>query len=118
MTWKKRKYFGQNANYSLIKKLREEKKITEEFEVMLNHLSLEEIIGLKLETATKLFGGKMYNIPIWKSLKYIVQDALLKYAYSAARTKKEAARLLDLSPKDFRTLIKKYDIDNYFEKKD
>ena len=32
-----------------MKKLREENKSTEEFEIMLNCLSLEEIIGLKLE---------------------------------------------------------------------
>ena len=35
-------------NYSISKKLKKERKSTEEFEVMLNNLSLEEIIALKL----------------------------------------------------------------------
>ena len=48
--WKKKKKLsGKNRYYSLKKKLRRENKITDEFEVMLNSLSLEEVIGLKLE---------------------------------------------------------------------
>jgi len=116
MVWKKRKYHGSNENYSLIKKLREEEKITEAFEIMLNTLSLEEIIGLKLELASKVFGGKAYGLPIWYSMKEIVQDAVLKYALSACRTKQEAARFLGISPRELRKLIRKYIVEDYFEK--
>ena len=40
-------------NHSLSRELRKNGKTTEEFEVMLNSLSLEEVIGLKLELATR-----------------------------------------------------------------
>ena len=40
--------------FSISKKLKRERRITEEFEVMLNNLSLEEIIALKLELASKI----------------------------------------------------------------
>jgi len=116
MVWKKkRRLHGKNQHYSLSRKLRRENKSNDEFEVMLNGLKLEELIGLKLELASKYFGGRMYGIPLWFSLKSITQDAMLKYALSATRAKKEAARLLGLSANDFRKLLKKYDIENYFE---
>lgn len=115
MTWNKRKYYGTLKNYSLINKLRKENKTTEEFEIMLNSLSLEEIIGLKLELASRTFGGNSYGLPIWKSMKEIIQDAVLKYTLSACRTKKEAARFLGLRHQNFNKLIKKYDTESFFE---
>ena len=39
---------------SLIKKLREEKKSNEEFEVMLKHLTLEEMFSLRDRKSTRL----------------------------------------------------------------
>ena len=116
MNWKKRKYYGKNEHYSLANKLKEENKINDHFEVMLNSLTLEEIIGLKLELASRPFGGKSYGIPIWNSMKEIVQDAVLKYSLSACRTKKEAARFLGLRHQNFNALIKKYKTESFFEK--
>jgi len=116
MNWKKRKWHGKNERYSLSKKLKREEKITEDFEIMLNQLSLEEVIGLKLELASKVFGGKSYGIPIWYSMKDIVNDAVLKYALSACRTKREAARFLGLKPQNLNNILKKYDVESFFEK--
>ena len=116
MNWKKRKWYGKNERYSLSKKLKREEKTTEEFEIMLNQLSLEEVIGLKLELASKVFGGKSYGIPIWYSMKDIVNDAVLKYALSACRTKREAARFLGLKPQNLNNILKKYDVESFFEK--
>ena len=119
MAWKKKKRLsGKNAYYSISKKLRKEGKSSEEFEVMLNGLSLEDVIALKLELAAKPFGGKAFGIPIWHSMREIVQDAVLKMALSATRSKKEAARFLGLIPQDFRKLMKKYKTESFFEEKD
>ena len=115
MSWKKKKQYGKNEHYSLAKKLRSEEKINESFELMLNGLSLEEVIGLKLELASKFFRGKSYGLPIWYSMRELTQDAVLKYALSACRTKKEAARFLGVDPNNFRKIVKKYDIDSFFE---
>ena len=115
MTWNKKKSRGKNIKYSLINKLREENKSSEEFEVMLNSLTLEELIGLKLELASKVFGGKSYGLPIWSSMKEIVQDAVLKYALSACKTKREAARFLGMKRQNFNNLLKKYDTETFFE---
>ena len=58
LSWKKqRRLQGKNKNYSLIKKLRLENRSNDEFEVMLSQLTLEEVIGLKLELASKVLEG-------------------------------------------------------------
>ena len=118
MTWNKKDTRGKNNRYSLVKKLREDGKSTEEFEIMINNLSLEEIIGLKLELASKAFGGKSYGLPIWQSMKEIVQDAVLKYTLSACKSKREAARFLGLRHQNFNKLIKKYETEIFFENND
>ena len=119
MSWtRKRRLQGKNKYYSLAKKLRREEKSSDEFEIMLNQLTLEEVIGLKLELATKTINGKLFGMPIWYSLHSIVQDAVLKYTFSASRTNGEAMRFLGLKKAEMRKLIKKYNIDNYFSEKE
>ena len=103
--------------YSISKKLKREKKITEEFEVMLNSLSLEEIIALKLELASKVAGNRLYGIPLWESLPLIIKDAVLKYGVSATRTQTEAARFLGINKDRLLKLAKKFDVHNYFSEK-
>jgi len=115
MSWnKKRRLQGKNKYYSLSKKLRREQRSSDDFEVMLNQLTLEEVIGLKLELASKSIGGRLFGLPIWYSLHAIVQDAVFKYAFSAARTQAEAMRFLGLHKAEFKNLMKKYNINSYF----
>ena len=112
----KKKNDGRNKYYSLSNKLRKDGRSSEEFEILFNNLSLEEVIGLKLELASKFgLNGKMYGLPIWYSLRTIVKDAVLKYALSATRSKKEAARFLGIQLDHFKKLIKKYNTESYFE---
>lgn len=106
---------GSNLNYSISNKLRKDGKSSEEFEILLNDLSLEEVIGLKLELSSKYaLKGKLYGAPIWSSLKNIIKDAVLKYAVSATRSKREAARFLGIQESSLHLLLKKYNVDNYF----
>ena len=117
--WKrKRKIYGKNKYYSLSRKLRRDDRSNDEFEVMLNSLSLEEVIGLKLELASKAAGGKLYGLPLWHSMENIVKDAVLKYVLSASRTKMESARFLGVSKKYFNKICKKYSVESYFEEND
>jgi len=115
MSWKKqRRLQGKNRYYSLSKKLRREERSNDEFEIMLSQLTLEEVIGLKLELASKTLDGRLFGLPIWASLHSIVQDAVLKYTFSASRTQGEAMRFLGLKKVEMHKLLKKYNIDNYF----
>ena len=116
MSWKRKKLrIGRNTQYNLSKKLRQEKKSNDEFEKMLANLTLEEVIGLKLELSTKPVNNRLYGFPLWHNLTDIVKDAIFKYAYSATRTQMEAMRFLGLRTKEFHRLKKKYDPVSYFE---
>ena len=81
----------------------------------MNNLSLEEVIALKLELASKSAGGSLYGIPLWRSLKQIVEDAVLKYSLSVTRTRTEMARLLGLRKIELRKLNWIYKPKSYFE---
>jgi hypothetical protein len=107
---------GRNKDYSISQKLRKTGKSSEEFEIIFNALSLEEVIGLKLELASSsAFNKKLYGVPIWSSIPNIVKDAVLKYALSATRSKREAARFLGLNEFAMKKNINRYKIDEYFE---
>jgi hypothetical protein len=67
-------------NISIIRKLKKERKLPEEMEVFVSNISLEDLIALKLELAGKPVNGKLFGIPIWKSVPFIVREALLKTA--------------------------------------
>ena len=74
MSWKKQRSLqGKNRYYSLSKKLRRENKSNDEFEVMISQLTLEELIGLKLELASKvlLLGHDSCVLALRFVLKYL-----------------------------------------------
>jgi phosphoribosylaminoimidazole carboxylase (NCAIR synthetase) len=102
--------------YSIANKLKSEGIIDEKFEIILSSLTLEEIIGLRLELAAKSVNYKLYGTNIWQSVPNMVQDGILKYVYSAARTKGEMASFLGINKTSLKRLLKKYNITNYFVK--
>lgn len=117
--WQKiRRSYAKRKHYSVVNKLEREGKIDERFQIVLNNLTLEELIAVKLELAAKAAGGKIYGIPIWYSITDIVRDACLKFALSATRTNMEAARFLGISQNDFYTYLKTFRIRSYFEEED
>tara|TARA_R100000152_G_C6772165_1_gene198940 strand:- start:1439 stop:1819 length:381 start_codon:yes stop_codon:yes gene_type:complete len=111
--WKKklREYKGRNYKYSLRKKLHREKRTTDDFEAMLHNLSLEEIIGLKLELAASHINNKLYNFPVYRSIRYIVKEACLHFALSSTRTFGDAAAFLGMREGDLKKEVDKFKID-------
>ena len=114
-TPRRRKFHTTRKNYSVIAKLEKEMKINDKFQIMMNSLTLEEVIAVKLELAAKASGGSIYGIPVWFSIRDLVKDACLKFALSATRTKMEAARFLGLNSKSFGVYMTKYKIEHYFQ---
>ena len=104
--------------YSISNKLTSEGKINENFEIMLSSLTLEEIIGLRLELAARSVNYKLYGLNIWQTVPDIVRDGILKYTASAARTKGEMASFLGIDKSSLKKLLKKYDVSNYFSKEE
>jgi hypothetical protein len=89
-------------------KLRIEKKITEEFETMLGGLTLEEIIGLKVEVSARNLKGKLYGIDLYNAMSKIAKDAAFSYAMSYCRSEADAAILLGMNLHTFNLLRTKY----------
>ena len=111
--WKKklREYKGRNYNYSLRKKLRREKRTSDDFEAIIHNLTLEELIGLKFELAASHINNKLYNFPVYRSLRYIVKEACLHFALSSTRTLGDAASFLGMREGELNKEIKKFNID-------
>lgn len=99
---------------SLLKKLRQEGKTNEQFEILLNNLTLEEVIAAKLELSSRTLKTPLYGLPLWKHMPEIVEDAVLMYAIAINRTPAEAASYLGMTPYKFHRLCKKYKLYNYF----
>jgi hypothetical protein len=108
----------KKRSHSIIRKLRKEGKLPEEVEIFVSNLSLEDLIALKLEIASKPIGGKLFGIPIWKSVPNIVRDAVLKTAISVCKTKAEAANLIGIRVDKLDILLKKYNTIDFFEEND
>ena len=100
-------------NISLSKKLREENKSNDLFEVMISNLTLEELIALKLEMTYKNMDSPMYGFKILRVLYYLVQDAVFKFAVSITPTKYKARLFLGLDGKEFNKFLKKYEVMEY-----
>tara|TARA_R110001583_G_scaffold52842_1_gene163662 strand:- start:83 stop:424 length:342 start_codon:yes stop_codon:yes gene_type:complete len=98
-------------NTSIITNLKDQALITDETLVAINAISLENLIAVKLELACNHINNRLYGFDIWRNSIYIVKDALLKFAISTTRSKKDAARFLGLTYADFRLACKKFDID-------
>ena len=97
-----------HQTYSISKELRNSNKINNEFEAMLSHLTMEEIIALKLELATRAVGGKFYGNYLFKVMPYIAKDAVVRYALSATETKKAATMFLGVTRKEFNRIYRRY----------
>ena len=108
----------EDQYYSISNKLKKENKVTDKFEVMLSSLTLEEIIGLRLELAANSVNHNLFGLKIWYEIPNIVKDAILKYSYTSSRSISEASRFLGISRVGYKELLKKYKIKEFFNKTD
>lgn len=96
----------ENKSYNLTEELIKSKRVDENFIHMLDGLSLEEILGLKLETTARLVKGKMYGLKIYFTLPVILREALIKYTSKKFSTKSHAANFLGITLKRYNRLLK------------
>ena len=103
------------AGKSIINKLTHDGVVSQDLLVLINNLTLEDLIAIKLELSCALVKNKLYGIDFWSNSCYIIREALLKFAISVSRSKKDAARFLGLDLREFNTQYKKYNIESYFK---
>ena len=72
---------------SIILHLREANKLDDSLLVLINNLTLEQLIALKLELSAKMINNRLYGLDIWRNSGYIVKEALLMFAISTTQSK-------------------------------
>jgi hypothetical protein len=102
-------------NKSIITKLKDQNKINDSLLIGISSLSLEELIAVKLELAAEHINNRLYGFDIWRKTNYLVKDAILKFAISTTKSKKDAARFLGITPQEFQKVCRNYKIDSYFK---
>jgi len=104
------------SEYSFSKYLRSTNKSSDEFEFMLNQLTLEEIIALKLEISSRAVNGKLYGFNLWRQIPKIAKEGLLLFAVSATTNIVEAQTLLGVTDiVQFRHILYRYkDVLKYY----
>ena len=105
------------SSQSIIKKLKNQNKISDEILVNINSLSIEDLIAIKLELCANSINNRLYGFDIWRKTSYIVRDAVLKFAISTTKSKKDAARFLGLTPQTFYKACQQFKINEYFQEK-
>ena len=108
------KVFSSNKNYNIKNKLLKERKIDNNFLEKLKFLKLEELITLKLLVSSNALKGKLFNFPFIKYSTDICREAVLRFALSHAKSKKEAQLVLGLKKSEMIHYIKKYNIEEDF----
>lgn len=96
--------------YSLIKKYKEKGLINDEFLSLIQHISLEDLITLKLESIIRLCNGKFFGFPLYHSITSVVEEAIIKIAVSVCDNKTQVAMFLGIPDVTARFLWKKYDV--------
>ena len=100
-----------SINTSIITKLKDQELVSDETLVAIGNLSLEDLIAVKFELACNNLNNRFYGFDIWRNTTYIVKEAMLKFAISTTKSKKDAARFLGLTYADFKLACKKIKID-------
>ena len=93
---------------SLIKELKETERIDEEFVVKLNSLTMEEIVGIKFESAARMVRGNIYGHKIINIMHAIVEQAIVRYTNDYIKYPVDAAYALGIDKSSYKKLVKKY----------
>ena len=96
---------------SFISKVKKEDRINENFLNIVSDLTFEELLAVKIEMASRLFKGKLYNIPIWITMPRIVKEALLHVTINSCKTKTDMATFLGLTSEQFNEILRTYNLD-------
>ena len=102
------------SNKSIINKLKDQNLINDQILPYINEISIEDLIALKLELSANLINNRLYGFHIWSNLNNIIKEAVLKFAVSTTKSKKDAARFLGLTYSEFRKVIHTYNVEETF----
>lgn len=108
--FKKLKSKSPYKSYSIINELKNQGKIDNNFLSKIDQITLEDLIAIKLESATKAAGGKLYGMRIFYNIDRIIKESVLKTAISAGKDLRNAASFLGIPPDRLGELLGKFNL--------
>ena len=111
---KDNKFTSDNGNYNLKNNLLKEGKIDKDFLEKIKFIKLEELITLKLISSTEGLNNKLLNFPILKYAYDICKEAIVRYALSCAKNRREASLMIGMKKADFIHYIREYGLTEEF----
>ena len=90
--------------------LRHKNKSNEAFEHMVNALTIEELLALKIELATKTSNTPLVFMPLFKNCNHIIRECLGLVAVIMAGNIQGAAEILGISNTRMEAIARKYSI--------
>jgi hypothetical protein len=110
----KAKRNNTTSQYSIIKILKDQGQINDFILTQINSLSIEDLLAVKFELSANNINNRLYGFDIWRQTANITKEALLKFAISTTKSKKDAARFLGLTYSEFKRVSAKYKVNDYF----
>ena len=80
-----------------INSLTQKEMISNELLLLINNLTLEELIAIKIELSANHLNNKMYGLALWKKMPNITKEALIRVTYKITKSNIEGARFLGLN---------------------
>ena len=102
------------TNKSLINKLKNDGSLNDSILTGIGNLSIEDLIAVKLELSANHINNRLYGFDIWHQTGNITKEAVLKFALSTTKSKKDAARFLGLTYGEFKRVITTYNVKSFF----
>ncbi len=100
---------------SILKELQSKKRITKDVEALISSLTLEELIQLKFDIASRAIGGEPYGFRVWSEISDIAKKGIFCFARDHFRTNNAASRFLGISLRSWTELKNN---PNYNDKRD
>jgi len=91
---------------SILKELRKQRKITKDVEALIASLTLEELVQLKFDIASRAIGGEPYGFKVWSEIPEIAKKAVFCFARDHFKTNNAASRFLGISLRNWMDLKK------------
>ena len=99
---------------SVVNKLIDNNILNESILTIIDSLTLEDLIAVKLELSARHINNKLYAFNLLSKTNRLVKEAIIKFAISSTQSKTDAARFLGIDYETLSVLITEYKLRDYY----
>jgi len=101
---------------SIVNKLIDDHIVNESILTIIDSITLEDLIAIKLELSAKHINNKLYAFNLLSNTNKLVKEAIIKFAISTTQSKADAARFLGIDYETLNILVNDYNLKDYYSK--